>query len=82
MKNLFKNFLIFLIYKVFTEKETLAIAEQRCKSKPFIRDTRVINVKKGSRRYTLLVIQALDGRYTINLGRHEKDQQITINGTI
>lgn len=38
---------------------------------PFIREQRIINVKKGKRRYTLLLIENYNGTvHRFNLGRH------------
>lgn len=36
----------------------------------FILNTKQINVKKGKRKYTLLVMETKDGQVKFNLGRH------------
>jgi hypothetical protein len=58
------------IQKLVTEKELFAFTKLISRRQSFVREIRTVNVKKGTRRYTLLFITTLDGTTRVNLGRH------------
>jgi hypothetical protein len=40
------------------------------KKETFILDTKLINVKKGTGKYRLFLVETTEGNYRFNLGRH------------
>ena len=42
------------------------------KERPFVTHVKQINVKKGKRKYTLLILNTLKGEIKVNLGRHRE----------
>jgi hypothetical protein len=58
------------LLKVVTPKELLEFAKLFTRRQSFVREIRTVDVKKGTRRYTLLFVTTMDGTTRINLGRH------------
>jgi hypothetical protein len=56
--------------KLIDEKELFAFTKLFTRRQSFVREVRQVNVKKGTRRYTLLFVTTKDGTTRFNLGRH------------
>jgi hypothetical protein len=72
---LFKRFRDYFLTNILTyipEKELFEIVKTHVKQKQFVREIHEIDVKKGKRKYTLVIVQTIDGQKVFNLGRHRE----------
>jgi hypothetical protein len=69
MKKLFRK-IIFHFYEKFMDSTHIINMYIRVAKKNLVIKEKIINVKKGKRRYTLLVIKTAKNKTIFNLQRH------------
>lgn len=61
------------VSQVLTERELVDFVKSQTRRRSWVKEVHEINVKKGQRKYTLLIIDTLDGQFKVNLGRHDSE---------
>jgi len=55
---------------ILTKEELVDFTKKVTRRKSWVKEVYEVHVKKGQRKYTLLIVDTLDGQYKVNLGRH------------
>lgn len=60
-------------------EQTIRTLYQTIRKENFILSHEVVNVKRGTRRYSLIFIETKDGKIRVNVGRHESGMEILLD---
>ena len=74
-----KWFMGMVKWNVDLYEQTVNRLYQEVRHQNFILGAKVVNVKKGSRKYSLVFIETKDGTVRVNVGRYYKDKDVVFN---